>query len=550
MRSSILPLAVLCLALTVGCGDGGLDPSRPASGSSDPGPYRASGVGGGLGLVVDGVGLRTQPASFSVDVPVADASEVVAAWLYWSGRGGNNVGDDSIVINGMTYDGGTTPAVELASSYAVNSGARWAFFYRMDVKSLITPGTNSFDVSGFDLPADILEDGIGIAVIYADDESEYTEIHVLEPFEFVYWGDIDFTQGMVHPFSFDSAAVLREGRFVLFAGDAKDDRPDTIWWTTGAGAPPADMIGGPFDSIVDALVSANGDEFDVLDVTGIPVPAGDDFFAYQLESPQEGNGDSMLHSFAAFCVPTPREECTGRIGDLVWYDENGNGLQDEGEPGIEGVSLSLCLDGQEVDTTTSGSDGTYYFEGLCAGDYVVKVDESTVPEGLMPCECNVGSDDTIDNDCSPANVTLETDSSEDLTIDFGYCDEPTPGDHGCTPGYWKNHLDSWPPTGFTPGQSVESVFSEMSLYPELANVSLEDALAFRGGPAVEGAVRILMRAAVAAVLNASHPAVEYPRSAGDVVTDVNDALATQNRQQILSLATDLDEDNNLGCPLN
>jgi hypothetical protein len=32
---------------------------------------------------------------------------------------------------------------------------------------------------------------------------------------------------------------------------------------------------------------------------------------------------------------------------------------------------------------------------------------------------------------------------------------------GCTPGYWKqrHHLDSWMPTGFSPDQTVVSVFS-------------------------------------------------------------------------------------------
>ena len=31
----------------------------------------------------------------------------------------------------------------------------------------------------------------------------------------------------------------------------------------------------------------------------------------------------------------------GSIGDFVWNDLNGNGIQDSGEPGIQGVTLSL-----------------------------------------------------------------------------------------------------------------------------------------------------------------------------------------------------------------
>jgi hypothetical protein len=431
----------------------------------------------------------------------------------------------------------------------VNSGNRWAFFYKLDASSLIAQGTNSFDVEGFDLPADTLEDGIGIVVVYSDEQSDCREIHVVEPYEFVYYGDPDFTQGMVHSFSFAAAGTEREARFVLFAGDAKADRPDTIWWTTGTGTPPADLIGGPYPAIEDALVSANGDEFDVLDVAPIPVPAGDDFFAYQLESPEAGNGDSMLHSFAAFCVSTPDIECTGRIGDFVWYDENGNGLQDDGEPGIEGVTVTLCDDaGADVATDVTDENGEYLFTGLCAGDYVVKVDETTLPEGLIPCPCNVGDDDTIDNDCSPAMVTLVSDDAEDLTIDFGYCDEPT-GDEGCTPGYWKNHVVAWEYTEFTPDQTVESVFAAASAYDEIAPRTLMEALRFHGGSGVEGGARILLRAAVASVLNASHPDVDHPDTVDGIVDDVNAALASGDRHEMVTLGSWLDDANNLGCPL-
>jgi hypothetical protein len=124
------------------------------------------------------------------------------------------------------------------------------------------------------------------------------------------------------------------------------------------------------------------------------------------------------------------------------------------------------------------------------------------------------------------------------------------GGQGCTPGYWKNHTDSWPPAGFSPNQSVDSVFPNVNTYyPELGNATLPEALSFGGGPGGEGAAEILLRAAVAAVLNASHPQVGYPRTAAGVISDVNAALL-QTRDPMLALAAALDADNNLGCPLN
>lgn len=123
-------------------------------------------------------------------------------------------------------------------------------------------------------------------------------------------------------------------------------------------------------------------------------------------------------------------------------------------------------------------------------------------------------------------------------------------DQGCTPGYWKNHTDSWPPTGYSPTQTVSSAFAQSALYPTLGAASLLDSLGFAGGAGAEGAAEILLRAATAALLNAAHGGVSYPRTAASVIADVNAALATQNRDAMLALAAALDADNNRGCPLN
>ncbi len=127
---------------------------------------------------------------------------------------------------------------------------------------------------------------------------------------------------------------------------------------------------------------------------------------------------------------------------------------------------------------------------------------------------------------------------------------PTGGGQGCTPGYWKNHTDSWPPTGYSPSQKVQNVFGQAAGYPSLGNASLLDALSFQGGSTLEGAAGNLLRASVAALLDSSHPGVDYPRTPASVISDVNAALASGNRDTILGLASQLDADNNRGCPLN
>jgi len=150
---------------------------------------------------------------------------------------------------------------------------------------------------------------------------------------------------------------------------------------------------------------------------------------------------------------------------------------------------------------------------------------------------------------SPKNVTV---TDADPSHYYGKVTPPPPatGTQGCTPGYWKNHEDSWPAAGYATGQKVQSVFASASAFPALANATLHQALSFHGGSSLEGKAGILLRAAVAGLLDASHPGVDYPRTVAQIIGDVNAALASNHQETLLSLASSIDKDNNLGCPLN
>jgi hypothetical protein len=66
------------------------------------------------------------------------------------------------------------------------------------------------------------------------------------------------------------------------------------------------------------------------------------------------------------------------IGDFVWNDLNANGVQDAGEPGLDGVPVSLSGTDANGNTiaaaTTTNAAGNYLFEGLPSGSYVVTFD--------------------------------------------------------------------------------------------------------------------------------------------------------------------------------
>lgn len=137
---------------------------------------------------------------------------------------------------------------------------------------------------------------------------------------------------------------------------------------------------------------------------------------------------------------------------------------------------------------------------------------------------------------------------EDPSHYFGI--EDVPGALSCGHGYWKNHLEDWVDTPYAPTDLVGSVFASTSAYPFIANSTFLEALEFPGGPGVDGAIRIVMRQAIAALLNATHPDFASPSTVAEIIDMVNTAIDTGDRQAILSLNGKLNEENNVGCSLN
>ena len=116
---------------------------------------------------------------------------------------------------------------------------------------------------------------------------------------------------------------------------------------------------------------------------------------------------------------------------------------------------------------------------------------------------------------------------------------------GLTPGFWKNlrkHGEYW--TYYSPDDTIGEIF-DLPEELESLDVTLIEALKFGGGNGTIGMAQTLLRAAVAALLNDAHPDIEYQYS-GDIIDDVNSALASLDRDIMEELKDDLDEANNYG----
>ena len=89
----------------------------------------------------------------------------------------------------------------------------------------------------------------------------------------------------------------------------------------------------------------------------------------------------------------------GSLGNFVWHDVNGNGLQDSGETGLVGVAVSLYgTGGILVAATSTATDGSYVFTNLVPGAYAVEM--GTLP-GYAFTTRDVGVDDDVDSDSDP-----------------------------------------------------------------------------------------------------------------------------------------------------
>ena len=69
------------------------------------------------------------------------------------------------------------------------------------------------------------------------------------------------------------------------------------------------------------------------------------------------------------------------IGDRVWEDLDGDGIQDFGEPGIQGVVVEAFNDELLVADAVTNSEGNYFFNTLLPGNYVFRF---LAPEAYIP----------------------------------------------------------------------------------------------------------------------------------------------------------------------
>ena len=107
------------------------------------------------------------------------------------------------------------------------------------------------------------------------------------------------------------------------------------------------------------------------------------------------------------------------LGNTVFSDDNNNGVQDPGELtiGEKGKTVTLNLldtNGNVVATTTTDANGSYVFDNLLPGDYIV---EFTPPANLPVSSTQTSpNDDDVDGDDNGIQQDTDGDGLTDGVI--------------------------------------------------------------------------------------------------------------------------------------
>jgi hypothetical protein len=132
-------------------------------------------------------------------------------------------------------------------------------------------------------------------------------------------------------------------------------------------------------------------------------------------TPNQDASDGEVEDYE-ITIQAPAQPAT--LGDRVWNDLDGDGVQESFEPGISGVRVYVDSNASGTynagePTATTAVDGTYHIADLVVGTYTARVDTATLPVGLAQTYDLNGA---LDN---AAIVTLT--SGQILTdVDFGY----------------------------------------------------------------------------------------------------------------------------------
>ena len=162
----------------------------------------------------------------------------------------------------------------------------------------------------------------------------------------------------------------------------------------------------------------------------------------------------------------------GSVGNLVWHDVNGDGIQNPGEPGLPGVTVRLMNPNGSISaTTTTNASGIYQFDNVVAGSYYLRF---MPPSQYSFTFAKIGNNPDIDSDVTSVNGAGTTatfvvgpgEARSDLDAGVYICSQigdrvwydtnkndvwntQENGINGLKVNIWRNHFGTWTIWDFT-----------------------------------------------------------------------------------------------------
>ena len=360
----------------------------------------------------------------TTSISVPEGSEIVQTLVYWAGRG-QDWSDPSIVVNGQSID------ADIDYRWDTPSYAQSTYVTDITASGIVGTGNTALTVSGADHDGERFY-GIGFLVVYEDSSLPEVELQLLEGNEFAFFRETFFDEvgeaalhTSVNCTQFDPALEARElatfSRIMGVDAGRSDGPPRTQvlqWWTgteaietpvvDGLVQIPSQQPQGSVDNPVEPKVAPTAEWGSDTFVTTIELAAGDTHHCNQLQSVSLGDGAgaslSQTNQGAAAAA-------VYRLGNLIWLDDDDDGMAEIGEPGIDGVTVEVFREGEDepLASTTTSDDGSYEFEGLLCGNYRVEVPagqgvwtidgDEVSPTDFMPGSIsNPEANDDSDND--------------------------------------------------------------------------------------------------------------------------------------------------------
>ena len=202
---------------------------------------------------------------------------------------------------------------------------------------------------------------------------------------------------------------------------------DVITYTytvTNAGDTPLKDV-GVVDDVADEATYVSGDDGDGL------LEVGEVWNFTATYTVKTGDQDPLVNTATAsgkdalgmevFNKDTATVDLIAKICGYKFYDTDLNGIWDESEPPVKGIKIELWFAGSKFAETTTGSDGSYCFDELDAGTYMV---EEVLPTNWI--------------NMTPTSLTVTLKSGE-ISEDNNFGNVCLmPGTGGRTLGFWSN----------------------------------------------------------------------------------------------------------------